>query len=92
MSGPGDAPRRVVGLAVAGFICGLLGFLAIATSIPAMICGYLALHAIRVEGADVESGRLALAGMVMGVFFSAVLVVLAVLLTLFAGRTIMPFG
>lgn len=62
---PGE-PAKTSGLAIASLVCGVLAFGCMLTTLPAIICGHLALSDIK-KSAGARTGQgLAIAGLVLG--------------------------
>ena len=71
---PGASVQRTSGLAIASLILGILSFLLnIFASIPAIICGILALRNIRNSQGQLTGRGLAIAGIVIGATFTTLL-------------------
>lgn len=74
---PGASAPRTSGLAIASLVLGILSlFLTILTSIPAIICGILALTRISSSRGQLAGRGLAISGIVTGVLFTLVLPVI----------------
>jgi hypothetical protein len=79
------APPPTSGLALASMICGIVAiplcYVWAVAGIPAVVCGHLALKAIRKSPEPVEGRGFAIAGLVMGwlaIFFQIMLVILVI--------------
>ncbi|MBX3179733.1 MAG: DUF4190 domain-containing protein [Candidatus Hydrogenedentes bacterium] len=71
---PGASAPRTSGLAIASLVLGILSlFLTILTSIPAIICGILALTRISSSRGQLAGRGLAISGIVTGVLFALLL-------------------
>jgi len=80
---PGTAPAvtgqpETSGLAIASLVLGILSFLLTClTAVPAVICGHLALSKIKRSGGSLSGGGMAIAGLIMGYVFIAMIPILA---------------
>jgi hypothetical protein len=73
-----QAPATSCGLATASLVCGICGlFLGPFTGIPAIITGHMALGRIKKSGGGLRGGGMALAGLILGYIFTALLLILA---------------
>ena len=85
---PGSTPAvtgqpETCGLATASLVLGILSFLlACFTSLPAIICGHLALGRITRSNGTLAGRGMAVAGLVMGYLFTALIPVIAILAAL----------
>jgi len=71
----GSTPKKK-GLAIASFVCGLIGGWASTVSIPAVICGHMALSKIKKDPNTYAGKGLAIAGLVFG-YLGLILAVIA---------------
>ncbi len=63
---PGTIATPKTGLAIASLICGIIGGLFSVVSIPAVICGHVALFHIKSDPVKYGGRRMALAGLILG--------------------------
>ncbi|NNC88671.1 MAG: DUF4190 domain-containing protein [Akkermansiaceae bacterium] len=77
-------PPQRSAAAVASLLLGILGVVALwLSSIPAIICGHLALSRIRKSGGQLGGRRFAIAGLILGYVMTIAALLLAVLIIVF---------
>lgn len=67
-SGSAVASPKKKGLAIASLVCAILGGYASTLTIPAIVCGHLALNKIKKEPQHNSGRGLAIAGLILGYF------------------------
>lgn len=58
--------QKMKGLSIASLVCGIIGSVFSITSIPAVICGHMALHNIRIDPTKYGGKGMAIAGIILG--------------------------
>ncbi len=81
-----EAEKKTVGVAIASMVLGILGFLCLGplASIPAVICGHIAMSAIKKDREGLAGDGMAIAGLIMGYIQIALMVVMIPLLVAIA--------
>lgn len=81
-------PPPTSGLAIASFVCGLIGVVTctLITGIPAVICGHMALKAMRDLSKPVGGRGFAVAGLIMG--YVSLLLIVGFMVLMFIGLAV----